>query len=24
LGDPDADHYVFSVSYALRRRGARN
>jgi hypothetical protein len=24
LGDPDADHYVFSVSYALRGRGARN
>jgi uncharacterized protein (TIGR02001 family) len=24
LGDPDADHYVVSVSYALRRNRARN
>ena len=24
LGDPTADHYVFSVSYALRRNRSRN
>jgi uncharacterized protein (TIGR02001 family) len=24
LGDPYADHYVLSISYALRHRGARN